>query len=676
MVSDLKEGGTFLLNSIWKPEEMDAMLPADMKRAIARKHIKFYTIDAIEIVSKIGLGNRISTTMQSAFFFLAGVMPYDEANKHMKDFVVKSFSKKGEKVVNMNFAAIDNAVSGLVEVKYPDSWKGATTGAEVKPVSDDVYYRTFVEPMLAQKGDELPVSEIEADGHVPTATTRFEKRGVAVTVPSWIAENCIQCNQCAFVCPHAAIRPVLAKEETLAGAPATFTTKDANGFKEYKYRMQVSALDCTGCGSCANICPAKTTALVMKPFEDSIKDGEAENWEYAVSLPATDATINVNSVKGSQFKQPLFEFSGACAGCGETPYVKVITQLFGDRMIIANATGCSSIYGGSAPTCPYSKNEKGHGPAWANSLFEDNAEFGYGINLAYNYRRNELKDLVEKLAEQCASDVETKAVCEAWINNMNDADGSRKTSADLLALVDGCKDCGCECDAICREIAARKYFLFKKSIWIFGGDGWAYDIGYGGLDHVIASGEDVNILVLDTEVYSNTGGQASKATPTGSVAKFAAGGKITKKKDLGKIAMSYEYVYVATCSMGADKSQFVKAISEAEAYHGPSIIICYAPCINHGINMSKSQAEMKAAVDAGYWQLYRYNPDNAQKGINPFTLDSKAPTGDYQAFLMGENRYAQLAKAKPEVAAKLFALNEKQARNRYQEYKDMSEENK
>ena len=672
MVSDLKDGGTFLLNSTWKPEDMDAALPAEMKRTIARKHIRFYTIDAIDIVSKIGLGNRISTTMQSAFFYLAGVMPYEEANKHMKEFVIKSFSKKGEQVVNMNFAAIDDAISGLTEVKYPESWADATTGAEVKPVTDDPYYTAFVEPMLAQKGDSLPVSMIEADGHVPTATTRFEKRGVAVNVPKWIPENCIQCNQCSFVCPHASIRPVLATEEQLANAPEGFETKNATGFNGYKFRIQVSALDCTGCGSCANICPSKNKALEMVPLDAALKNGEDKKWDYAVSLPATTADINVNTVKGSQFKQPLFEFSGACAGCGETPYIKVITQLFGDRMIIANATGCSSIYGGSAPTCPYSKNKEGHGPAWSNSLFEDNAEFGYGINLAYKYRREELKDFVSKLANAYKDYTFGKEACENWINNINDAEGSKRTAKELVKAIKAAHSADDATKALEKEVLDREDCLVKKSVWIFGGDGWAYDIGYGGLDHVIASGEDVNILVLDTEVYSNTGGQASKSTPTGSVAKFAAGGKLTKKKDLGKIAMSYEYVYVAECSMGADKAQFVKAISEAEAYHGPSLIICYAPCINHGINMSKSQLEMKAAVDSGYWQLYRYNPALIEKGKNPFILDSKKPTGDYQAFLMGENRYAQLAKAKPDVAKKLFAQNEKEARIRYEEYTEMA----
>ena len=465
---------------------------------------------------------------------------------------------------------------------------------------------------------------------------------------------------------------MLQPAEVLENAPETFVTKDATGFKGFKYRMQVSALDCTGCGSCANVCPAKVKALTMIPLEDALKNGEDKNWDYSVDLPDTPADFNVNTVKGSQFKQPLFEFSGACAGCGETPYIKVITQLFGDRMVIANATGCSSIYGGSAPTCPYSKNKKGHGPAWSNSLFEDNAEFGYGINLAYKYRRNELKDLVAQLSLVLKDNADCKEACDNWINNMNDAEGSKRTAAELVKVISALKGASADADALIDEILKREDCLIKKSVWIFGGDGWAYDIGYGGLDHVIASGEDVNILVLDTEVYSNTGGQASKSTPTGSVAKFAAGGKLTKKKDLGKIAMTYEYVYVAECSMGADKAQFVKAISEAEAYHGPSLIICYAPCINHGINMSKSQNEEKLAVESGYWQLYRYNPSLIEKGQNPFSLDSKKPTGDYQAFLMGENRYAQLAKAKPEVAKELFARNEKEARIRYEEYSEMA----
>lgn len=673
MVSDLKDGGTFLLNCSWSTEDLDKNLPAAMKRAIARKHAKFYIIDAVSLVSKIGLGNRISTTMQSAFFYLANILPYEDAVKHMKEYVVKSFSRKGEKVVNMNFAAIDAAVPGLVEVKYPSSWRNADTGAEAKAVTDDPYFLNYVEPLLAQKGDDLPVSMVEADGHVPTATTRYEKRGVAVTVPEWISENCIQCNQCAFVCPHAAIRPVLVRPEDAEKAPESFVMRDATGAKEFKYRMQVSPLDCTGCNNCVQICPAKEKALRMVPLAESLGKGESENWNYAVSLPAETAAFKANTVKGSQFRQPLFEFSGACAGCGETPYIKVITQLFGDRMIVANATGCSSIYGGSSPTCPYSRNNEGKGPAWSNSLFEDNAEFGYGINLGYNYRRNEMKERLTELSALCAEDCEIKKACAEWIDNMNDAKGSEIASAHLLNTLSSA-NLSEEAAGIAEAVKENADCLIKKSIWIIGGDGWAYDIGYGGLDHVIASGEDVNILVLDTEVYSNTGGQSSKSTPTGAVAKFAAGGKLVKKKDLGKIAMTYEYVYVASCSMGADKAQFVKAISEAEAYKGPSLIICYAPCINHGINMSKSQLEMKAAVDAGYWQLYRYNPVLADQGKNPFVLDSKTPAGDYQAFLMGENRYAQLAKSKPEVAAKLFSKNEKEARRRYAEYKALSEE--
>ncbi len=667
MVSDIKEGGTFLLNSIWTPEEMDKQLPAHMKNVIAKKHIKFYTIDAIKIVQEIGLGNRISTTMQSAFFKLANVMPYEDAVKYMKEAVVKSFSKKGEAVVNMNFAAIDNAVAGLIEVNYPESWATTTEGAVVKPVTDDPYYTAFVEPMLAQKGDELPVSMIEADGHVPTGTTRFEKRGVAVAVPSWDMDACIQCNQCAFVCPHAAIRPVLQREEVLADAPESFKTKDAIGYKGYKYRMQVSTMDCTGCGSCANICPAKTKALTMVPFNESVQEGNADNWDYAMNLPATDAVIKSMNVKNSQFKQPYFEFSGACAGCGETPYIKVITQLFGDRMVVANATGCSSIYGGSAPTCPYSKDKDGNGPAWSNSLFEDNAEFGYGMNLAYATRRTKLVEDMKALIE-AGIDADLQAAFEAWIDTYKDLEANKVASKKVKEVLATAK-VDSDKQELLQRVIDNQDCLIKKSIWIFGGDGWAYDIGFGGLDHVLAMGEDVNVLVLDTEVYSNTGGQASKSTPTGSIAKFAAGGKMTKKKDLGRIAMSYGYVYVAQCSMGADKNQFVKAISEAEAYDGPSLIICYAPCINHGINMSKSQLEMKAAVDAGYWQLYRYNPALDE---NKFSLDSKEASTDYREFLLGENRYRQLAKAKPEVAEKLFALNEEQAKARYAGYKELA----
>ena len=676
MISDLKDGGVFLLNSPWTVEEMDEKLPASMKNAIAKKHIKFYNVDAIKVVEEIGLGNRISTAMQACFFKLAGVIPYADAEKHMKEFVVKSFSKKGEKVVNMNFAAIDHAVDNIVEVKYDaDKWSKTTEGAVAVPTTDDKYFTDFIAPILAQEGDKLPVSAIEADGCVPTGTTKYEKRGIAVFVPAWDSSKCIQCNQCAFVCPHAAIRPTVQKPEVLEGAPATFVTVDSKAAKGYKYRMQVSALDCTGCGSCANICPAKEKALTMIPLDTALANGEAANWDYADKLPDSDAPVKRDTVLGSQLNRPLFEFSGACAGCGETPYVKVVTQMFGDRMIVANATGCSSIYGGSAPTCPYTKNAKGHGPAWANSLFEDNAEFGYGINLAYQARRAALKDKVAALAEAWADYAEGKKACEDWIATMDDA-ASVETSAALLACLTSCDKCGCASDALVKEILEDKDCLVKKSIWMFGGDGWAYDIGYGGLDHVLAMGQDVNVLVLDTEVYSNTGGQASKSSPTGAVAKFAAGGKVTKKKDLGKMAMDYGYVYVAQVSMGANMNQFLKAIKEAEAYHGPSLIIAYAPCINHGINMSNSQIEMKKAVEAGYWQLYRFNPELKAQGKNPFTLDSKAPTGNYRDFLMGENRYAQLAKAKPQVAEKLFELNEEQAKERFETYQNLADSDK
>jgi len=666
MVSDLKEGGVFLLNSPWTAEEMDAHLPAVMKQKLAQKKAKFYTINAIDIAGKVGMGNRINTVMQAAFFKLANVIPYADAENYMKSAAKKSYGKKGDKIVQMNYDAIDNAIAGLVEIKIPAEWATATTGAVPAKVPATDYYYNVVAPILAQEGDKLPVSAFDPSGVVPTSTTKFEKRGIAVNVPEWIPENCIQCNQCSLVCPHACIRPILVKDTT--GAPETFITRDATG-KElagYKYRIQLSPLDCTGCGSCAEVCPSKNKALVMKPLAEQ-KVQEA-NWEYAVTLPTPDVQVNVATVKGSQFKQPLFEFSGACAGCGETPYVKLITQLFGDRMMIANATGCSSIYGGSAPTCPYTVNEKGHGPAWANSLFEDNAEFGFGMFLATKQRREKLADLVTELA--AVSDAEGKAICEAWLAGKDNAEASKAAGAALKTYV---SDCKCDtCGNLCKEIAEMSDLLVKQSQWIIGGDGWAYDIGYGGLDHVLAQNEDVNILVVDTEVYSNTGGQSSKATPTGSVAKFAAAGKRTKKKDLGMMAMSYGYVYVATVAMGANPAQLLKAVTEAEAYPGPSLIIAYAPCINHGINMSKTQAEEKKAVDTGYWSLYRYNPTLAEEGKNPFTLDSKDPVVDYKSFLEGEVRYTSLAKMFPEEAEKLFEQNAKDAKARLESYKKMA----
>ena len=664
MTGDIKEGGTFLLNTTWTPEQLETELPAKMKNDIAKKHIKFYTLDGLKVINEIGARKGVNTVMQAAFFKLADIIPYEDAEKYMKSMIVKAYSKKGDAVVQMNYACVDKAVENLHEVKYPASWATTTEGAPMVTGPDDAYYQNFIKPITAQAGDSLPVSSFSADGHVPTGTTKFEKRGIAAMVPSWDVTKCIQCNQCSMVCPHACIRPVLATEEELQGAPATFTTKPALGLSGYSFRIQLSPLDCTGCGSCANVCVAKDKALKMVPFGD-LEITENENYEFAqkhISQKNVTDKFKPNTIKGSQFLQPLFEFSGACAGCGETPYVKLVTQLFGDRMIVANATGCSSIYGGSAPTCPYTKNAQGHGPAWANSLFEDNAEFGYGMNLAYKARRAKLE--ADMNAAKSVVSADTAAAFDEWIANKHDAAASKVAAEKVKAAVAG--ENAEQLDYIKNNLDC----LVKPSIWIFGGDGWAYDIGYGGLDHVLASGEDVNVLVVDTEVYSNTGGQASKATPTGSVAKFAAGGKRVKKKDLGMMAMSYGYVYVAQVAMGADKNQLLKALTEAEAYHGPSLIICYATCINHGIDMSKGQLETKKAVDAGYWQLYRYNPMLEEEGKNPFTLDSKEPTGSYQDFLANETRYTSLKKSKPDIADKLFAQAEKDAKERFESYKE------
>ncbi len=663
MTGDLREGGTFLLNTNWTPEQLETELPASMKNDIAKKHIKFYTLDGLKVINEIGARKGVNTVMQAAFFKLADIIPYEDAEKYMKSMIVKAYSKKGDAVVKMNYACVDKAVENLHEVKYPESWATTTEGAAMVKGPDDAYFQNFIKPITAQAGDSLPVSAFVADGHVPTGTTKFEKRGIAAMIPSWDASKCIQCNQCSMVCPHACIRPVLATEEELKGAPASFVTKPATGLAGYAYRMQLSPLDCTGCGSCANVCIAKEKALTMVPFGD-LELTENANYDFAqknIAQKDVSDKVKPNTIKGSQFLQPLFEFSGACAGCGETPYVKLVTQLFGDRMIVANATGCSSIYGGSAPTCPYTKNAEGHGPAWANSLFEDNAEFGYGMNLAYKARRAKIE--ADMLAAKESVSPATAQAFDNWIAGKDDAAASKAAAAEVKAAVAG------ETAPALDYIKNNLDCLVKPSIWIFGGDGWAYDIGYGGLDHVLASGEDVNVLVVDTEVYSNTGGQASKATPTGSVAKFAAGGKRVKKKDLGMMAMSYGYVYVAQVAMGADKNQLLKALTEAEAYHGPSLIICYATCINHGIDMSKGQLETKKAVEAGYWQLYRYNPELADQGKNPFTLDSKQPTGSYQEFLANETRYTSLKKSKPEIADKLFAQAEQDAKERLETYK-------
>ena len=671
VLEGIKDGGVFLLNSPWTVEDMERELPASMKQTIAKKHIRFYNMDAVKLAREVGMGNRINTIMQSAFFKLAEIIPADEAIDYMKAAAKKSYAKKGEDVVQKNYAAIDIGVTGITEINYPEAWATATSGATAMHVSDDPYFVDFIKPILAQQGDKLPVSKLAADGYVPTGTTKYEKRGIAVEVPMWIPENCIQCNQCALVCPHASIRPFVMTEET--EEPETFVAKKATGVGDGKlFRIQVSPYDCTGCGSCVNVCPAKTKALKMAPLAE-VEKVENDNWNFAMDLPTLDLPVNKATVKGSQYLQPMFEFSGACAGCGETPYVKLVTQLFGDRMIVANATGCSSIYGGSAPTCPYTVNKQGHGPAWANSLFEDNAEFGFGMNLATTHRRERLADLIRQLAEGCGDEV--KSICNAWLENKDDAEGSRKAAPAVVKMAEECMNCGCECDEICKEIYDLRDLLVKKSQWIFGGDGWAYDIGYGGLDHVLAMDEDVNVLVMDTEVYSNTGGQSSKATPTGSVAKFAAAGKRTKKKDLGMMAMSYGYVYVAKVCMGANPAQLLKAMVEAEAYKGPSLIIAYAPCINHGIKagMNKVQDEAKRAVEAGYWPLYRYNPDLAAQGKNPFTLDSKPATGDYKEFILGENRYAALKQQFPEEAATLFARAEQEAKDKYDYYKKLND---
>ena len=671
----IKDGGVFLLNSPWTLEQMETELPASMKQAIAKSHLKFYNIDAIKLAREVGMGGRINTIMQSAFFKLAGVMPVDQAIEYMKSAAKSSYGRKGDEIVKRNYDAIDAGVNAIEEIKYPESWANATTGAQAAHTTDDPYFQGFIKPILAQEGDKLPVSMLSPDGTIPTGTTKYEKRGIAVEVPQWIPENCIQCNQCALVCPHATIRPFVAKAENLADAPADFVTIDGKGKEAagLQFRIQISPFDCTGCGNCADVCPSKQKALKMAPLSDIVGTEEA-NWEFAIKLPEEKLELNRATVKGSQFLQPLFEFSGACAGCGETPYIKLITQLFGDRMIVANATGCSSIYGGSAPTCPYTVNAKGHGPAWANSLFEDNAEFGYGMNLATKHRREKLTSLVEQLRDLACTD-EGKVVMQNWLDSKDDAEASKVASEAVKELIN--RPCGSECSvearAVKAQIAELQDLLVKKSIWIFGGDGWAYDIGYGGLDHVLAMGENVNVLVLDTEVYSNTGGQSSKATPTGSVAKFAAAGKRTSKKDLGMMAMSYGYVYVAKVSMGANPAQLLKAVTEAEAYEGPSLIIAYSPCINHGINMGKSQAEAKLAVESGYWPLYRYNPMLADQGKNPFQLDSKDPKTSYQEFILGEVRYASLQKQFPEAAAELFERAEQEAKDKIEYYKKLND---
>jgi len=676
LIDGLKKGGTFVLNCQWSPEELEEKIPAELKRQIANNDINFYIVDATSIAREIGLGNRINMVMQAAFFKLASVIPIEEAVKYLKEEIVKSYGRKGQAIVDMNYKAVDKGIESLVKVNVPESWKTAKDEEIAVDENRPEFIRNVVDPMNAQKGDDLPVSAFvgREDGTFPMGTSAFEKRGIAVTVPEWQADKCIQCNQCSFVCPHAAIRPFLLTAEEKAGAPDGMATKPATGpqFKGLEYKIQVSVLDCTGCGNCADICPAKEKALIMKPLET--QEAEVKNWEYLNNnVTYKNDLAPLNTVKNSQFSQPLLQFSGACAGCGETPYLKAITQLFGDRMMIANATGCSSIWGGSAPSTVYCTNKDGQGPAWANSLFEDNAEYGLGMLIGVNQIRDKIEDSLKKLIELDVGD-ELKAAAEAWIASKEDAEGSKKASAELIKVLDSFKPCDA-CADLVEDIKKKREYLVKKSVWIVGGDGWAYDIGYGGLDHVLASGEDVNILVFDTEVYSNTGGQSSKATPTAAVAKFAASGKKVKKKDLGMIATTYGYVYVAQVAMGANMNQFMKAVLEAEAHKGPSIIIAYAPCINHGIKggMSRTQTREKFAVETGYWHLWRYIPENKAQGKNPFVLDSKDPTGNFQDFLNTEVRYTSLKQTFPEIADELFEKAEADAKERYETYKRMAE---
>lgn len=671
LLEGLKKGGTFLLNCTWKPEELDEKLPAGLKKQIADNDINFYIIDAVDIAKRIGLGSRINMVMQAAFFKLANVIPLDQAVKLLKEAIVKTYGRKGEKVVKMNHQAVDEGLQALVKVDVPKAWSNSVE-EEVAATNDlPEFVKKVVIPMNAQQGDKLPVSTFvgREDGSFPLGTTVYEKRSIAVDVPDWIPENCIQCNQCSYVCPHAAIRPVLTTEEENKKAPAGYVTKKAIGkqLEGLSFRIQVSPSDCTGCGNCVEICPAKQKALEMKPLEEMTAK-ESDNWNFAMSIPTKEGLWNPHSVKGSQFVKPLLEFSGACAGCGETPYAKLLTQLFGDRLIISNATGCSSIWGAPAPSIPYCTNAEGKGPAWANSLFEDNAEHGFGLAIGTKQLRNKIAGYMEEALTQNLP-AELKDAFEKWLAVRENGEESKKAAALVRPLLKKYADL-----PVCKEIAAFNDYLVKPSTWVLGGDGWAYDIGYGGLDHVIASGEDINILVFDTEVYSNTGGQSSKATPTGAVAKFAAGGKRIKKKDLGMIAASYGYVYVAQVCMGADQNQLIKAFTEAEAYQGPSLIIAYAPCINHGIKvgMRYSQQEGKKAVESGYWQLYRFNPLLKEQGKNPFVLDSKEPTGNFRDFIMGEVRYASLAQFFPDVADKLFEQAEKEAKERLEGYKRLA----
>ena len=680
MTSGIRKGGSFLINCIWDKEEAIKEIPNKVKRDLAKNGARLFIINATKLAEEIGLGQRTNTIMQAAFFKLADIIPFEEAQQYMKDYAKKSYAKKGDEIVQMNYQAIDKGAEGLVEVPVDPAWANLPV-EELKPAEEccgcgchheksktEKFVERIAKPINAIKGYDLPVSAFDGyeDGTFENGTTAFEKRGIAVHVPEWQAQNCIQCNQCSYVCPHAVIRPILMTEEEKAASPVELTTIKAigKGLEGLQYRMQVSILDCTGCGSCANVCPAKEKALVMVPIGQSKDNKEDIKTDYLFNTVGYKSDLMAkDTVKGSQFAQPLFEYHGACPGCGETPYLKAITQLFGERMMIANATGCSSIYSGSAPSTPYTTNKDGHGPAWASSLFEDNAEYGMGMHVAVETMRDRLQNIMEENMDKVSGEV--AELFKQWIASRAYAAESREVSDKIVAALEG-KDCD-----VAREILSLKQFLAKKSQWIIGGDGWAYDIGYGGLDHVLASREDINVIVLDTEVYSNTGGQASKSTPTGAIAKFAAAGKSVKKKDLAAIAMSYGHIYVAQVSMGANQAQYLKAIKEAEAHKGPSLIIAYAPCINHGVKkgMAKVQTEMKLATECGYWPIFRYNPALEAEGKNPLQIDSKEPNWDkYEEYLLGEVRYATLSKANPTHAKELYESNKADAQRRWRQY--------
>ena len=674
IVSDLKEGGNLLIACDWKEEDLDRHLPAYMRKAIADKKINLYIIDSVQIAAGLGLGSRTNTVLQSAFFKIADIIPAEDASRYMKEAILKSYGKKGDAIVNMNYAAVDAGVEHLVKVNVPASWSDLNTQEASDSREKPKFITRILEPVNSMKGDSIPVSafyEDHADGTMPQGTSKYEKRGIAVKVPSWNPDKCIQCNQCAYVCPHAVIRPLLLTKEETAGGPEGLKTaktmgKGADGLL---FHMAISVLDCSGCASCANVCPAKEKALTMVLLEEERE--EAKVWDYTEALPEIRNPFGTSNVKGSQFEQPLLEFSGACAGCGETPYAKLVTQLYGDRMYIATATGCSQVWATSFPSFPYTTNKKGQGPAVGGSLFENNAEFGMGICLGADQQRNSLCLRVEEIAAQ-SDDQVLKSAAADWLAHFDDKEATKAVSETLkAALYNYTGTIVAEQVGFARENVKH---LVKKSVWMFGGDGWAYDIGYGGLDHVLASGADVNVMVFDTEVYSNTGGQASKATPTGAVAQFAAAGKRTKKKDLGMMAMSYGDVYVAQVAMGASQAQLLKAVKEAESYNGPSLIIAYAPCINHGLRcgMAKVQDEIKRAVEAGYWHLYRYNPMLAEEGKNPFQLDSKEPEGGYREFLRGEVRYSSLERTFPDAADALYRKSEADAKARYQVYKGLA----